>query len=438
MSRAARRLTGVAGLATAGAIALVAGADPPALYSERIASGLTEPVFATAPEGDTRLFVVERAGVIKIVANGSVLPTPFLDISPLVSTEDAYGLFGLAFAPDYATSGSFYVYYLNHADLSVVARYQVSANPNVASPASAQILLTVVQPGTDHDGGTIAFSPADGYLYFALGDGGTGPYDPLENAQDPQDLLGKMLRLDVSGGGAGYAIPPDNPFVAAPGVRDEIWAFGLRNPFRFGFDRLNGDLWIGDVGQEAKEEVDYEVAGDGGHNYGWDVMEGTLCNSNDPWPPPPACNAPSLTLPFYEYGHDSNPACSGNVIGGYVYRGRIGSPFYGLYFFGDFCTSKLWTLDPATIGVVERTLDLSPAANGGTIDLIVGFGEDGAGELYVVDLDGEVFRIHLPVVVPGLSSAWLVLLAGSIVGLGTLWSCRAAAKRGPRAAAPKL
>ena len=398
-----------------GAIALAAGADP-ALYAERIASGLSEPVFVAAPQGDPRLFVVERAGMIKIIANGSVLPTPFLDIRPLVSTEDSYGLFGLAFAPDYATSGRFYVYYLNYADLSVVARYQVSANPDVANAASAQTVLTVVQPGTDHNGGTIAFSPADGYLYFALGDGGTGPYDPLENAQDPQDLLGKVLRLDVSGAGAGYAIPPDNPFVGAP-PRDEIWAFGMRNPFRFSFDRLNGDLWIGDVGQEAKEEVDYEPAGDGGHNYGWDVMEGTLCNPFDPWPPPPACNAPSLTLPFYEYGHDNNPACSGNVIGGYVYRGRAGSPFYGLYFFGDFCTSKLWTLEPSTVGVVERTADLSPAVNGGTIDLIVGFGEDGAGELYVVDLDGEVFRIHLPIVVPAVPPWGLALLAASIAVL---------------------
>jgi glucose/arabinose dehydrogenase len=300
----------------------------------------------------------------------------------------------------------------------VIARYAVSANPDVADAGSGETLLSVAQPGTDHYGGTIAFSPLDGYLYFALGDGGTGPYDPLENAQDPQELLGKMLRLDVSGGtGTSYTIPSDNPFVGDPGVLDEIWAFGLRNPFRFSFDRLNGELWIGDVGQEAKEEIDREAAGDGGRNYGWDVMEGTLCNPFDPWPPPPACNAPALTLPFHEYDHTSDPFCSGNAIGGYVYRGLLGPAFYGLYFFGDFCTSQIWTLDPATVGVVERTADLSPATGGGTIDQIVGFGEDGSGELYVVDYDGEIFRIFMPFPVPSSSPAGLALLAALAGGV---------------------
>ena len=423
MSRRIAVLSPLAWLALCFVLPHAAGAAAN-LFAERVESGFSQPVFLTAPAGDARLFVVERAGIVKIIENGSTLPTPFLDITSLVKAVDSFGFFGMAFAPDYATSGLFYVYYTSFADESVIARYSVSANPNVANAASGEPVLAIPQPGTDHNGGTIAISPIDGYLYFTPGDGGTGPYDPLNNAQDPQELLGKMLRIDVSGGpGTTYTIPPDNPFVLDAGVLDEIWAFGLRNPFRWSFDRLTGDLWMGDVGQEMKEEVNREDAGDKGRNYGWDVMEGTLCNPNDPWPPPPACNAPALTLPFYEYDHNADPGCSGNVIGGYVHRGHPGSDFRGLYFFGDFCTAQIWTLDPASISVVERTGDLSPAIGGETIDLIVGFGEDGFGEIYVVDLDGEVFRIVTSVAVPALPGPAVPLLAALLLA-AAVWRRR--------------
>ena len=392
-------------------------ADPP-LSTVRIASGLAQPTFVTAPPGDARLFVIERAGVVRIIAAGSVLATPFLDIQSLVSTTDSFGLFSLAFAPDYATSGLFYVYYTNHDSVSVVARYQVSGNPDISS-VPGEIVLEIPRTATDHSGGTIAFSPSDGFLYIAPGDGGGGPFDPGNNAQDPLELLGKMLRIDVSGGlGTTYIVPATNPFVGDPGIRDEIWAFGLRNPFRWSFDREAGDLWIADVGQELKEEIDLEPSGNpGGRNYGWDSMEGTACvplGSVSPDAPP--CNDPSLTLPLFEYGHNSNPACSGSITGGSVYRG-VGRPgLVGLYFFADFCMAKIWTLAPGTLDLVDRTSELSPSVGGHTIDLIVGLGEDGFGELYVVDLDGEVFRLPEPSA-STLQGAGLATLVG-------LWSRR--------------
>jgi glucose/arabinose dehydrogenase len=246
MSRSVSQLLAIAWIGLLASIPCAAAAEA-GLFTERVASGFTEPVFVTSPTGDGRLFVVERAGLIRIFASGSTLPTPFLDITSLVKAVDSFGFFGLAFAPDYATSGLFYVYYTNFANESVIARYHVSANPDVADAGSGETVLAIAQPGTDHNGGTIAFSPDDGYLYFAPGDGGTGPYDPLDNAQDPQELLGKMLRIDVGGGvGTPYSVPTDNPFVADAGVLDEVWSFGLRNPFRWSFDRLTGDLWMPD------------------------------------------------------------------------------------------------------------------------------------------------------------------------------------------------
>jgi glucose/arabinose dehydrogenase len=296
------------------------GAAPAAAQSQAtatlVASGLSRPLFVAAPNGSPRLFVVERAGRIRIVQGGVTLPALFLDISARISAAGEGGLLGLAFAPDYGSSGLFYVYYTDLLSDSVVARYSVSASPDLADPDSEQILLFIDQPDgmsfLNHKGGTIAFGP-DGFLWFATGDGG-GANDPEERAQDPQSLLGKMLRIDVGPAfapdslpvdGELYRIPTDNPFVGSA-ARDEIWALGLRNPFRWSFDRETGDVWIGDVGQGAREEVDFEPAGDpGGRNYGWDVMEGTLCNGSDPAPAPP-CNAPSLTLPV----HASSPRCS--------------------------------------------------------------------------------------------------------------------------------
>jgi glucose/arabinose dehydrogenase len=361
-----------------------------------VASGLTRSVYATAPAGDSRLFVVERTGRIRVVQNGTLLATPFLDISSQISTTGEGGLLGLAFPPGYATSGLFYVYYTDVSLDSVVSRFSVTGNPNVADPLSEEPLLFVDQPDgrTNHKGGTIHFGP-DGFLWFATGDGG-GSNDPDDNAQDEQSLLGKLLRIDVGPdfaansipvAGESYRIPADNPFLGtAP--RDEIWALGLRNPFRWSFDRVTGDLWIGDVGQGMREEVDFEPAnGPGGRNYGWDVMEGTLCHDTDPAPAPP-CNDPSLTLPLYDYGREAGDC---TVIGGFVYRSDS-SPLHGLYFFGDFCSGRVWTLNPATLGVVDRTAQLGAA--GGVGFNLVGFGEDGFGRLLLVQLNaGRVYRI---------------------------------------------
>ncbi len=395
-----------AGLATrgvrcAGVAALLALLCAPAwaqgvARSELVASGLAQPLTVAAPVGDSRLFVAEEAGRVRIVAGGSVLPTPFLDIATRVSTSGEGGLLGLAFPEDFATSGWFVVYYTDLANDSVISRFSVSENPDVADPNSEEVLLWIDQPDahTNHRGGTIHFG-RDGFLWFATGDGG-GSNDPDEQAQNPNSLLGKMLRIDVGPAfapdslvvaGEAYRIPADNPFVgAAP--RDEIWAFGLRNPFRWSFDRLNGDVWIGDVGQGAREEVSFEPANDpGGRNYGWDVMEGTRCNTADPAPAPP-CNDPSLTLPVYEYDH-SLDECS--IIGGFVYRSDS-SLLRGLYFFGDFCTGRVFTFQPSTGNVVDRTAELGAAADS-DFDL-VSFGEDGFGRLLLVQRgSGRVHRI---------------------------------------------
>jgi glucose/arabinose dehydrogenase len=365
--------------------------------ADLVASGVALPLFAAAPNGDARLFVVERAGRIRVVKNGATLATPFLDIHTRVGTAGEGGLLGLAFPADYSSSGVFSVYYTDLNSDSIVARYSVSGDPDVADSNDEEVLLFIDQPdGTDfrnHKGGTLHYGP-DGFLWFATGDGG-GANDPFEYAQDPQSLLGKMLRLDIgpnfaadsiSVAGASYRIPADNPFVAtAP--RDEIWALGLRNPYRWSFDRATGAVWIADVGQNALEEIDYEPAGDpGGRNYGWDVMEGGSCNPNDPAPAPP-CNDPSLSLPVYQYGHGAGD-CS--IIGGNVYRGDP-SVLNGLYFFGDFCTGRVWSFNPATLGVVDRTSQLGAA--GGVSHSLVGFGEDGFGRTLMVLQNGTVYRL---------------------------------------------
>jgi len=398
-------VTSAACLAALAAFAAAPSAHAAGVVSSaRIASGLSSPVYATAPRGDDRLFIVERAGRIVVrAADGTLLATPFLDIRSLVGSGGERGLLGLAFAPDYASSGHFYVYYVDLAGHSVLARHRRSENPDVASP-TARILLTVAQPPaySNHKGGTIAFG-GDGMLYWGLGDGG-GTNDPLNHAQNDGTLLGKMLRLDVRGAfDAPYAVPPDNPFVGATrdpqgAIPDEIWAKGLRNPFRFAFDRWTGDLWIADVGQSQREEVDFEPASSaGGRNYGWRVMEGTRCNVADP-PPAPACFSPELTLPIVEYDH----ALGCSITGGTVYRGPV-QALHGLYLYGDFCSARLWTFDPASDTVVERTADLAPH-DGTSIDSIVAIAEDGGGELVIVDLGGEVFRVMLEPVACGLGA----------------------------------
>lgn len=365
-----------------------------------VASGLARPVDLTAPPGDrSRLFVVEKTGYIRIVTvNAGVytlLPTPFLNIDSLVgSGGNEQGLLGLAFHPDYADNGYFYVNYTDNAGDTVVARYSVSAgDPNLANPASASIVLTVDQPYSNHNGGQVQFGP-DGYLYTGFGDGGSGG-DPQDRAQNPGVLLGKMLRIDVDGASP-YAIPPSNPFVGPGNPLDEIWALGLRNPWRFSFDRLTGALWIGDVGQGNWEEVDLEPAGDpGGRNWGWRCKEGTHIYDT-------SGNCPTdlsvLDDPVYEYSHSQGCAISG----GYVYRGSPNSSYFGDYLFADYCAgNQLRTLRANGSGWVRVDHVLAPPA-GRALSRPTAFGQDALGNVYMIDDDapgvpnsGEVYLLQL-------------------------------------------
>ncbi|MFQ5704955.1 MAG: PQQ-dependent sugar dehydrogenase, partial [Gemmatimonadales bacterium] len=280
--------------------------------------------------GDTsRLFVVERPGAIRIIRNGVVVATPFLDITNLTSLGGERGLLSLAFHPQYVENGQFFVYYTDVTDGGTrVVRYNVSADPDVADPSSAHLIIAVDQPFNNHNGGQIAFGP-DGMLYVGLGDGGSAG-DPLGSGQDLSSLLGSIIRLDVDGGDP-FAIPSDNPHVADPNARDEIWVSGLRNPWRFSFDRRTGDLYIGDVGQDEVEEVDvHSAAAPGGANYGWNTMEGSRCFRST------NCDTTGLTLPVLEYLHNAGGGCS--ITGGYVYRGSRIPALVGRYLYGDFCS----------------------------------------------------------------------------------------------------
>jgi glucose/arabinose dehydrogenase len=353
---------------------------------QQVISGLTRPV-GIVSAGDERLFVVEADGRIlayRLTETGSAtfLGT-FLDIRALVSCCGERGLLGLAFHPEYASNGYFFVYYTRRSDGDVViARYQApSASSNTVDPASARILLTIEHSTYgNHNGGGLAFGP-DGYLYAAVGDGG-GSGDPLRSGQSLGTLLGKILRLDVDvvdDPAPYYEIPADNPFVATPGARPEIWAWGLRNPWRISFDRITGDLFIADVGQQNREEVNFQPAGSpGGENYGWPRMEGTACYS-----PASGCQTGSLVLPILEYSHGEG--CS--ITGGYRYRGAGLPALHGAYFFGDFCSKRIWIGVQSPSGPFTRTNLLSTSLSIST------FGEDAAGELYVADLDGAVYRL---------------------------------------------
>ena len=366
-----------------------------------VATGLDQPLLVThAGDGSGRLFLVERGGRILIHDGSQVLGTPFLDLSGQVSTDGGeQGLLGLAFHPAYHADDRFFVNYTDTNGNTVVARYRVSAgDPNVADATSDEILLTLDQPFANHNGGHLAFGP-DGYLHIASGDGGGGG-DPGENAQDLGTLLGKLLRIDVdtTEPGLDYGVPPDNPFVGdgdPEGTRDEIWAYGLRNPWRFSFDRQTGDLYVGDVGQNQWEEIDFEpVTSVGGGNYGWDVLEGAHCFEDEP---AGSCadflNGGSV-LPVLEYCHDS-AVCSAtgcSVTGGFVYRGDSEPRLRGVYLFADFCNGRIRGTVPWCDGGWElRELLDSPLT-------VSSFGEDEAGEVYLThysSTEGSIHRVVL-------------------------------------------
>jgi hypothetical protein len=345
-----------------------------------VASGLSQPVFVTAPPGDMqRVFIVEQPGSIRILRNGNVLPTAFLNIEGAVGCCGERGLLSMAFHPQYATNGNFFVYFTNNGGSTRVVRYRVSGDPDVADAASADTILAVSQPYSNHNGGLLAFGP-NGYLHVGLGDGGSGG-DPDGNGQDSTTLLGSLLRIDVDGD-LPYEIPENNPLIGVEDARPEIWAYGLRNPWRYSFDRLTGDLYIADVGQNAWEEINVQPAGsDGGENYGWNVMEGAHCFS-----PQQGCNQTGLVLPVYEYQH-AQGNCS--LTGGYVYRGAVLPNLHGTYFYADYCVGVLRSFRYENEAVIDQRV----WSEFGMLGNVTSFGEDAAGELYITTAGGTVYKI---------------------------------------------
>jgi len=447
-TKASRRigamLAGVAILACAGA----ANAGTNDIRTTRVASGLSLPLHATAPAGDfSRLFIVEQRGSggtanradIRILnlPGHTLNPTPYLSISP-VSTGSEQGLLGLAFHPDFLNNGYFYVNYTNSGGSTIIMRYRANApfaTSTSANAGSATLILSIAQPFTNHNGGWLGFGP-DGYLYIATGDGGSGN-DPGNNALTLTSLLGKMLRIDINGADGipgtddddgilgngstgGYTSPPDNPFFGPTAGRDEIWAYGLRNPFRTSFDRQTGEIYYGDVGQDAEEEISWQPAhlqgtlpGDpgymGGRNYGWKCYEGNFCKATNCAGCPEPVQVANRVAPIATYrntgGGTSFPpfsfsGCS--VTGGYVYRGCAIPDLDGVYFFTDYCTTQIWSFrnNAGTLSEITlRTSQLTPSVNVGgvgggfSVNSVTSFGEDAFGEMYIVDQGGELFKI---------------------------------------------
>jgi len=378
----------------------VTNAGPDAFRVTRVGTGFAQPLYLTAvPDGSGRVFVVEQFGLIRILnpATGAVAATPFLDLTGQISTDGERGVLGLALAPDFTTTGTFYVYLTGPGGQIQIRRYRTLAgNPNQADPATGDVILAIDHPLSNHNGGWLAFGP-DGLLYAGVGDGG-GSGDPSGNAQNLNLLLGKMLRIDPRVDDfpfdtlRDYAIPPGNPFASGAGGRPEIWAYGLRNPFRNSFDPLTQNLWIGDVGQGAREEVDLMRPADGGANFGWNVMEGTAVFSGPV--------IAGLTAPVAEYLHGNGPREGNSITGGYVYRGPV-EALRGNYFFGDFVSGNIWSIPVARVSLgttipssqfTLRRTQFTP--NAGAIGNISSFGLDQAGHLYIVDFDGEIFRVE--------------------------------------------
>ena len=368
-------------------LAPAASAQGDGITTVRIASGLSKPTSLASPPGDTsRLFVTSGTSGVRLIKDGALLPTPFLDMSSILTSSNE-GLSSIAFHPDYASNGKFYLTFLDVDGFSHLRQYQVSSDPDLADPNSGIDLLTPhFQPSPVHNWNCVAFGP-DGMLYVGIGDGGPAG-DPNQEAQNLNSILGKVLRLDVDAP-APY-IPSDNPFAGLPNHRGEIWAYGLREPWRISFDSLTGDLWIADVGQGLWEEIDFQPASSaGGENYGWRCREGMHCTSY----PSCTCPDPNFTEPIYEYSHLDGRCC---IIGGHVYRGSALPELQGCYFFSDYCSSQIWTLryDGAQVSdFQDRTQDLQNA-EGHAITLITSFGVDAEGELYILDMtQSEVFKI---------------------------------------------
>jgi len=365
----------------------------PSLQYVQVHTGLSNPVdIANAGDGSNRLFIVEKAGVIKIVQDGNILPTPFLDIDPLVnSTANERGLLGLAFHPNYEVNGYFYVNYTNNSGTTTISRFKVSdSDPNIADASSEDIMISISQPFSNHNAGDLGFSPVDNYLYIPMGDGGSGG-DPGCRSQDSTLMLGKMLRIDVDQNvntSPYYGIPADNPYISFPNVPDEIWAFGLRNPWKFCFDSKTGDMWIADVGQNVIEEVNFTPASStGGENYGWAIMEGNNCYDPDPinnsCPTDLlSCFSAAYTDPIFEYGHNSAGGYS--ITGGHVYRGCKYPELYGYYISTDYVTENTWVIQ--SNGTSIQMID---TPNG-----VVSYGESEAGELYLATLSGSIYEVR--------------------------------------------
>jgi glucose/arabinose dehydrogenase len=355
-----------------------AAVDWPEIELAEAYSGFSRPVQLThVGDGSGRLFVVEQAGTIRLIKGGDVLETPFLDISGRVSCCGERGLLSVAFPPGFSIKRYFYVNYTDNGGDTVVARYHLSGDPDLADADSEVVVLTIDQPFSNHNGGQLAFGP-EGYLYVGTGDGGSAG-DPRDNAQNRLSLLGKMLRIDVESGVEPYAVPDSNPFADQDDTQPEIWALGLRNPWRFSFDRETGDLYIADVGQNRWEEVHVQPASSGGaENYGWRILEGSHCFDPDP------CDSTGLEQPAVEYGHSQG--CS--ITGGFVYRGTMWPRLVGIYLYGDFCSGRVWGLRRSGGGWESRELADTGLA-------ISAFGIDQGGSLYVLDHDtGRVYAIN--------------------------------------------
>ncbi len=370
-------------LATFAALALafvvVPSAGAVSVRLEPVVKGLRQPLdVRAAPDGSDRLFAVEKGGIIRVAHGSRLVERPFIDLRGVVGARGSeQGLLGMVFHPRYAENGYFYVNYTDKNGDSVVARYEVSGDPDVADPATGSVVLTQPQPFPNHNAGNLVFGP-DGYLWIGWGDGGSGG-DPRRNGQSGGTWLGKMLRIDVDNGSP-YSVPPDNPYLGSPDILPEIWGFGLRNPWRYSFDAATGDLWLGDVGQGTWEEIDVVGAGSpGGVNFGWNVAEGNHCfNSRN-------CDLSPFVPAVAEYDHHAGDCA---VVGGFVYRGAAFQSLQGVYFYADECTGRLWSLAQDGAGSWSSTELMTTGIS------ISSFGEDQAHELYLTGLnDGTVYRL---------------------------------------------